>query len=495
MKVLRAVAPIFVLGALIGVSNAAPAEAQAAPSTETGCNTFDAGGDTRDLDTTNPRSEPRADITQLCVDYGYSLRVAVVLAQPTIPASDPGWGESGDSRLEVGVDTDDDPELEFLLAADGADSTLVYNEATGQPACAAPFYVTPSGYAVELSRNCLGVDTVAVSALMVYDPAPAPTTGPLVADLAPDAGFVPRVTRSAPAVPQPLSGTAAPVCMADEASDTVDENFAPVDFDAGDIVQTCLQHSASEVRLTVTMRRPTDPQSESVWRARSAVAWDLDVNNDLEEDFQVSLTDTGARVYASDAEEASDYCEGTAGFDATALVVHLPRPCLGNPAYLAARPIAIFARIPQLEPEPPLSFDLYRYPGFTPLVGAPGATVPAQATTPPGGTPAPPSAPATPGIPGGVGNTVTTTVGGSTSTTTRSSGGASGAAVTRTAATPSAGLASTGVSLDPALLATGLLAIGICLVALSRRRVALQAAGQWDVLPAPRRGIRSRSRG
>ena len=480
--------------AVTSAVDVSPAAAQAAPSTEAGCNAFDPTGDTRELGSPNARPEPRADITQLCVEYGYSLRVAVVVAQPTNPATDPGWGESGDSRLEVGIDTDDDADLELLLAADGEEFALVRNDVTDQAVCAAPFYVIPTGYAVELSRNCLGTDTVAVSALMVYDPAPAPTTGPLIADLAPDAGFVPRVSRAAPAVPQPLAGTAAPVCITDEPNDTVDEDFAPVEFDAADIIETCLQHSASEVRLTVTMRRPTDPQTEPIWRARSGVAWDLDVDNDLDEDFQVSFTDTGARAYAAGAENASDYCEGTAGFDNTTLIVHLPRACIGNPDYLAARPISVFARIPQLESEPPLALDLFRFPGFTPLVGAPGVTVPVQATRP--GTPAAPTAPTTPVVPGAPA-TPTATGGPPANRPTRSAGTSSGAVANRTATTANtrSNLASTGGSLDPAGFALGLVLMGITFVGISRRRVAMAAPGQWDLLPAPRRGLRSRSRG
>lgn len=468
--------------ALIGL---APAAAQQAPN-EAGCNTFDATGDTEQLEGSTPQAEARADITQLCVDYAYALRVVVVVAQPTDPSSDPGWGDEGDSRVEIGVDTDDDPDLELTVAAEG-DDYVVVRDATDRAVCTAPFFALPTGYAMELSRNCLGSDTVAVSAIMVYDPSPG-TAGPLVADLAPDAGFVPRVTRSAPAVPQPLADAAAPVCMADETNDTIDEASRPVEFDAADIVETCIQHGATELRLTARMRRPTDPQAEPIWLSRSGVGWDLDTDNDLEEDFNVSLTDTGGRAYSTDAENAAEFCEGTPGFDGTLLILHLPRACLGTPAFVAARPFSIFARIPQVDPEPPLAIDLFRFPGFSALVGAPGVQVPVQATTPSGGTPAPPSAPATPGTPGGVGNTITTTVTGSTGgTSTTSARGSSGAAVTQAAARSSSGLASTGVFLDPAAWAAGLVTAGLFLVALSRRRVALEAAGQWDLLPAPRR--------
>lgn len=461
-----------------------PALAQEAPPAEVGCNTFDATGDTQELETSNARSDARADVTQLCVDYGYALRVVVVVAQPTDPSRDPGWGEGGDSRVVIGIDTDDDADIELTARSDGDDFVLV-RDSTNRAVCAAPFFAVPTGFAFEVSRNCLGTDTAAVSAVMVYDPAPAPTAGPLIADLAPDTGFVPRVTRNAPAVPQPLADAGAPVCMVDEENDTIDEASQPVVFDAADIIETCIQHGATEVRLTARMRRPTDPQVDAIWRARSGVGWDLDTDNDLEEDFNVSFTDTGARSYSTDAEDAADFCEGTPGFDGTLLILHLPRACLGTPGFVAARPFSIFARTAQLEPQPPLAIDLFRFPGFSALVGAPGVQVPVQATTPSQGTPAPPSAPATPGTPGGVGNTIPVSSGTTTGATV-SSGTSSGATVTQTAAR-SSNLASTGAFLDPAVWALGLVGVGICLVALSRRRVALEAAGQWDLLPAPAR--------
>jgi len=453
-----------------------------------GCNTFDASGDTEELDSSTPRTEARADVTQLCVDYGYALRVVVVVAQPTDPSTDPGWGEGGDSRVDVGIDTDDDADIELTASSDGEDFVFVRDEAD-RAICNASFFALPTGFAMEVSRNCLGTDTVAVSALMVYDPAPAPTTGPLVADLAPDTGFVPRVTRVAPAVPQPLADAAAPACMADEANDTIDEASQPVVFDAADILETCVQHGATEIRLTARMARATDPQVDPIWRARSGVGWDLDTDNDLEEDFDVSFTETGGRAYSTDAASAADFCEGTPGFDGTLLILHLPRACLGTPGFVAVRPFSIFARIAQVEPDPPLAIDLFRFPGFSALVGAPGVQVPAQATLPSSGAPAAPSAPATPGTPGGVGNTVTTgsgtTSGGTTSGGT-TSGASSGATVTQTAAR-SSNLASTGASFDPAIWAVGFVAAGFVFIALSRRRVAFEAAGQWDLLPAARR--------
>lgn len=480
------VAALLCFAAIAGFG-LSPASAQAAPANESGCNTFDATGDTEELDSSTPRAEARADVTQLCVDYAYALRVVVVVAQPTNPSSDPGWGEGGESRVDLGIDTDDDADLELTVSGDG-DDYVVVRDASDRAVCTAPFFVLPSGYALEVSRNCLGSDTVAVSAVMVYDPSPAPAVGPLVADLAPDTGFVPQVTRAAPAVPQPLADAAAPVCMADEENDTIDEASQPVVFDAADIVETCVQHGATELRLTARLRRPTDPQTEPIWLSRSGVGWDLDTDNDLEEDFNVSFTDTGGRAYATEADNAADFCEGTPGFDGTMLILHLPRACLGTPGFVAARPFSIFARIARVEPEPPLAIDLFRFPGYSTLVGAPGVQVPVQATTPSGGTPAPPSAPATPGTPGGVGNTITTTLTGSTGgSTSSSSGTSSGATVTQTAARSSSGLASTGAFLDPAVWAAGFLAIGLFMVALSRRRVVLEAPGQWDLLPVTRR--------
>lgn len=443
---------------------------------------FDASGDTSDVGTNNPRAEPRADISQLCVDYAYALRVVVVVAQPTNPAADPGWGEGGDSRLEVGVDTDNDPELELIAVANGEDDSVVVRDAADRIVCVSPFFTTGSGYAMEMSRNCLGVDTVAVSALMVYDPAPAPTTGPLVSDLAPDIGFVPQVTRAAPAIPQPIAGAGGPVCTIDEANDTVDENFRPVVFDAADIVETCVQHGETEIRVTTRMRRATDPQADLLWRSTSGVGWAFDTDNDLDPDFTGRFIDTGARLWPEESEFSDDFCRGTPGFDGTLLIVHFPRSCLGNPAFVAARPFSVFARVAQqFEPPPPFALDLFRFPGFGALVGGPGVVVPVQATVPGQAAPPPPANPFVPGA-----STPVTTGGGAT-TTTRPvvNAGTTAAAVTRTSARTST-LASTGIGLDPAVWALGLVLAGLVLVGVAKPRPVLASPGRWDLLPGPR---------
>lgn len=470
---------MLVAGALV---LAPVAGAQQSPSAEVGCTVFDATGDTADLGTTNARAEDRADITQLCVDYGYALRVVVVVVQPTDPESDPGWGASGESRVEFGFDTDSDADAELVASADGEDEVVVRDAANADARCIAPFYALDSGYALEVSRNCLGSDSVAPTVRMVYDPAPAPTAGPLVADTAPDTGFVPRVTRTPPADPQPLADAAPAVCSPDEENDTVDEAFQPVVFDAGDIVESCVQHGGSELRLTMRMRRPTDPQAEPIWRTRSVAAWDIDANNDLREDFTALLTDTGVRLYASDASDASDFCEGMPGFDGTLLIAHFPRPCLGSPGFVAVRPFSLFARVAQIEPDPPAAIDLFRFPGFGVLVGAPGAEVPPQATGP-GQAPPPASSPAVAAPP----PAGTEAPGGSGQGATVRTGAATAAApvVTRTSTSR---LAATGAAVLPVGWGLTLTMGGALLVMVSRRRAAAAVVerGRWDLLPGSR---------
>ncbi|MBW3537487.1 MAG: hypothetical protein KY395_06940 [Actinobacteria bacterium] len=476
------VAGVTVLVAALAAGPSVPVGAQESPPGESGCTVFDARGDTGDLGTTNPRVEDRADITQLCVDYGYALRVVVVVAQPTDPKSDPGWGDTGDSRVDFGFDTDDDADLELVASADGEDEVVVRDAANAQALCIAPFYALDTGYALEVSRNCLGADSVATTVRMVYDPAPAPTAGPLVTDTAPDTGFVPRVTRTPPAVPQPLADAAPAICSPDEENDTVDEAFQPVVFDAGDIVESCVQHGGSELRLTMRMRRPTDPQTEPIWRTRSVVAWDIDADNDLSEDFTALFTDTGVRLYAPDASDASDFCEGTPGFDGTLLIAHFPRPCLGSPGFVAVRPFSLFARVAQIEPDPPAAIDLFRFPGFGLLVGAPGATVPPQATGPVQ-EPTPPRNPVVPAPPpagteetGGTGQGVTVRT---------ATGTATAPVVTQTSTSR---LAVTGAAVVPIGWGLALTMGGALLVMASRRRaaVALVERGRWDVLPGSR---------
>lgn len=482
----RSFASLILSGVLVaGALTFSPvAGAQQAPPDEVGCTVFDATGDTTDLGTTNARAEARADITQLCVDYGYALRVVVVVAEPTDPESDPGWGTSGDSRVEFGFDTDADTDVELVASADGDNEVIVRDAASNQALCVAPFYVLDAGYALEVSRNCLGSDSVAPTVRMVYDPAPAPTTGPLVADTAPDTGFVPRVTRTAPAVPQPLADAAPAVCSPDEENDTVDEAFEPVVFDAGDIVESCVQHGGSELRLTMRMRRPTDPQAEPIWRTRSAVAWDIDADNDLSEDFIAYFTDTGVRLYASDVSDASDFCEGTPGFDGTLLIAHFPRPCLGSPGFVAIRPFSLFARVAQIEPDPPAAIDLFRFPGFGALVGAPGATVPTQATAP--AQPPPPSEnPFTPD-PAPVGTESPGETGGGVTVRT-ATGTATAPVVTQTSGSR---LAATGAAVLPVGWGLALTIGGVLLVLASRRRATVAVAsaerGRWDLLPGSR---------
>lgn len=472
------------------------AGAQQAPAGEAGCTVIDATGDTFRLDTSAPHADPRADITHLCVDYRWSLRVVVAVASHTSPATDPGWGASGDSGIELRFDTGGDDQPELAVLADGSDDPIVRNPASGTARCVAQFFALPSAYAIEISRVCLNSDTVRVRALMVYDPAPNPNPGPLIGDRAPDAGFVPTATRAAPAAPPPLAGPA-PACAADEANDTIDESFAPVVFDAGDIVEGCVQHSDTQIRLTQRMARPTDPQTDSLWLPATLAAWDVDVNNDTNEDFTVVFSAMGARVFASDASGPADSCAGTPGFDGTNLIAVFPRACLGNPQFLAARPLAIFARTAQVEPQPPVALDLFRFPGYGPIVGAPGVTVPVQATRAPSGSPST-TTPRTgvtviTGTGGGIGSGGGTTGGGSPGGGTRTTTGGGGNQVVATS-TASSGSGRTGAlaftglvfGLVPAAGGLGALAVGAAMVLASRRRPRAEP-GRWDLLPGDSR--------
>jgi hypothetical protein len=479
--------------AVVGVS---PAPAQTPPP-EAGCTVIDPTGDTFDLANNSPRPDDRADITQLCVSYGYSLRVAVLVAGATSPATDPGWGPNGDSLVELRFDTGGDDQPELALQADGEDEIVVRNPADGSARCTAFLFPLPNGYATEISRNCLNSDTVRVRALMVYDPAPNPNPGPRIADRAPDTGFVPTATRAKPTAPAPLAGVPAPTCTADEANDTIDESFAPVTFDAGDIVESCVQHSADTIRLTARFRRATDPDSDALWRNNANLLWDLDVNNDNNEDFVAFVVDEGARLAATDSENPTDSCAGTAGFDGANVIATFPRACLGNPQFLSARPLSLFPRLPRLEPEPPVALDLYRFPGFGALVGAPGVTVPVQARPTPGATTPPATVPDTGGgvvvipgsVTGGSGSGVITT-GGTTSGATTSGGTTTGAATPSTSSSSRTGtvssvgqLAFTGLvsGRGPVVGGAGSMLAGLALV-LAARRPVRPKPGPWDLL-------------
>lgn len=139
-----------------------------------------------------PGTEPRADIVEVCADYGDTLSVRIRPAQATDPGSDPNWVE-GFSAAGVGIDADGDDTLDYVLSylnADGLQALVIDpDDPELTVRCAGTATFDGSWFvAADVPADCLGSPTsLRFLAGLVYDSDHADPEAPLFADFAPDA--------------------------------------------------------------------------------------------------------------------------------------------------------------------------------------------------------------------------------------------------------------------------------------------------------------------
>lgn len=188
----------------------APAAAQD-PGRDAGTCSTDPTGDTFDPDTEGQVDEPRADITELCVEYANTLSVSVRVVEPTNPATDPGW--HGGTFVGWFVDTTGDGDGEFFVVYHlNADAELVAEvweigeDADDDPVlrCSGQAGYDDGGFVARtIPSACIGNPaSVRVQAGMFYDVS-GTGDGPVYGDFAPGAGMTPATGRPACFDPAP----------------------------------------------------------------------------------------------------------------------------------------------------------------------------------------------------------------------------------------------------------------------------------------------------
>lgn len=177
----------MIAGGMLVAGLAVPAAAQESAGQVT-CQD-DLGNDTRVHEAGSPSEddaptvEPRADITRYCVTSGPQASFHVTIADPTDPASDPGWQRATFLGWFVDTDGDDagDYFIDFSLDATGsfesartAQVVRGANEDEGteeEVMCEAAVQVTDSGYAVSgVDAACFeGATDIQAQPAMYYD--------------------------------------------------------------------------------------------------------------------------------------------------------------------------------------------------------------------------------------------------------------------------------------------------------------------------------------
>lgn len=150
----------------------------------------DAAGDAVD-EAGAAAADPRADILEVCVEYGDTLSVRIRPAQATDPTSDPSWVE-GFSSAGVGIELTGDDDLEFVLTylyAGGLQAVVTDPDlaevCSGTATFDGTWYV-----AADVPADCLGSpDSLEFFAGLFSDTDHADPQAPVLSDFAPDEGY------------------------------------------------------------------------------------------------------------------------------------------------------------------------------------------------------------------------------------------------------------------------------------------------------------------
>lgn len=152
----------------------------------------DPTGDTADEG--GPVAEPRADIVEVCAEYGDGLTIRVRPAEVTDPTTDPNWVE-GLSGTGTGIDVDGDDALDYFLSylnvdglravvhdPDDPDTTIL---CSGTASFDGTWFV-----AAGIAADCLGSPgSLRFAAALLYDTNHADPEAPVAGDIAPDAAL------------------------------------------------------------------------------------------------------------------------------------------------------------------------------------------------------------------------------------------------------------------------------------------------------------------
>jgi len=136
-------------------------------------------------------AEPRADIVEVCAEYGDALTVRIRPVQATDPTSDRNWTE-GFSAASVGVEVDGDESVDYLLFYEnlGGLQAVVTDPDLNELCRGTATFDGTWFAAADVPADCLGSpDSLGFFAALFYDTDHADPEAPMVGDFAPDLDY------------------------------------------------------------------------------------------------------------------------------------------------------------------------------------------------------------------------------------------------------------------------------------------------------------------
>jgi hypothetical protein len=161
--------------ALVIFALAAPLVAMPTPASAESACVADAADDVEDFSTgAVDVVKPEADILAACVVHDADvLEIAVRVAAPTDPATDPAWADMG-AAVGASIDVDGDGQEEFDVNyarfEDGQARAVVFDHDTADERCSADGLFDGTRYRLRIPTSCIGNPAgVEVAAFVFYD--------------------------------------------------------------------------------------------------------------------------------------------------------------------------------------------------------------------------------------------------------------------------------------------------------------------------------------
>ena len=271
-----------------------------------------------------PWNEPRADLTGAkAVPHGDGrIELTATIAQPTDPATDPGWADGG-SFVIWGIDTTGDSTADALvwMASGPPLAAVVMNDRLSEvTGCNPVADYSPARYAVTISGSCIGSPaTFRWNATVYYDMSHHNDGHGATDSLGAEDTM-----------------TLVPGTVTDPRGDVVSERDA--NDPRGDITAATIRYEPGRIDLTATIDQRTDPRLDPNWATGSTeVGWQLDTDGDDEWDYVAALgaePNLTVTVYDRNGGDYSIACTAGATLTATGYALTLDPACVGSPTRL-----------------------------------------------------------------------------------------------------------------------------------------------------------------
>jgi hypothetical protein len=268
-----------------------------------------------------PVQEPRADLTgaKAVVHGDGRIELTASVAQPTDPATDPGWAE-GHSYVMWGLDTTADGTADFLVwMASGPPlaAAVFTNQLDTVDACNPVPDYTPARYSVTVPGSCIG----------------SPATFGWNAVVSYDADHNDEGTGAIDSLLGPQQVTLTPGTKSDPTGDVVSQQGA--NDPRADITAATIEYKPGRIDLTATLDQPTDPRLDPNWATGSTeLGWYLDTDGNDEPEYVAALgaaPDLTVTVYDMKGGNSPIVCTALATYTPARYAVTLDPACIGSP--------------------------------------------------------------------------------------------------------------------------------------------------------------------